>query len=101
VILTVTWFLAAGRKWGQEAIEALSSYFHLAAWAIPAIQTIVILTMRRVDGDELTGMCYVGNQVRQQYMYCNKHVFIEVWKQYSLYQLKQDCSNVLWRGLHT
>ncbi|XP_076466566.1 frizzled-9-like [Babylonia areolata] len=62
VILTLTWFLAAGRKWGQEAIEALSSYFHLAAWAIPAIQTIVILTMRRVDGDELTGMCYVGNQ---------------------------------------
>ncbi|PVD28126.1 hypothetical protein C0Q70_10708 [Pomacea canaliculata] len=62
VVLTLTWFLAAGRKWGQEAIEALSSYFHLAAWAIPAIQTIVILTMRRVDGDELTGMCYVGNQ---------------------------------------
>lgn len=62
VVLTVTWFLAAGRKWGQEAIEALSSYFHLAAWAIPAVKTIVILTMRRVDGDELTGLCYVGNQ---------------------------------------
>lgn len=62
VILTITWFLAAGRKWGQEAIEALSSYFHLAAWAIPAVKTIVILTMRRVDGDELTGLCYVGNQ---------------------------------------
>ena len=62
VILTLTWFLAAGRKWGQEAIEALSSYFHLAAWAIPAIKTIIILTMRRVDGDELTGLCYVGNQ---------------------------------------
>ncbi|XP_013383285.1 frizzled-9 [Lingula anatina] len=62
VILTVTWFLAAGRKWGEEAIEALSSYFHLAAWAIPAIKTIIILTMRRVDGDELTGLCYVGHQ---------------------------------------
>ncbi|KAL4233420.1 Frizzled-9 [Mactra antiquata] len=62
VILTITWFLAAARKWGQEAIEALSSYFHLAAWAIPAVKTILILTMRRVDGDELTGLCYVGNQ---------------------------------------
>ena len=61
VILTLTWYLAAGRKWGREAIQAMSSYFHLAAWAIPAIQTIVILTMRRVDGDELTGLCYVGN----------------------------------------
>lgn len=64
VILTLTWFLAAGRKWGHEAIEALSSYFHLAAWAIPAIKTIVILTMRRVDGEEITGLCYVGNQDR-------------------------------------
>ena len=61
VILTLTWFLAAGRKWGQEAIESMGSYFHLAAWAIPAIKTIVILTMRRVDGDELTGLCYVGH----------------------------------------
>lgn len=62
VILTLTWFLAAGRKWGQEAIETLSSYFHMAAWGIPSIMTIVILTMRKVDGDELTGLCYVGNQ---------------------------------------
>ncbi|KAL8586954.1 hypothetical protein ACOMHN_062365 [Nucella lapillus] len=62
VILTLTWFLAAGRKWGQEAIEALSYYFHLAAWVIPAVMTIVILIMRRVDGDELTGMCYVSHQ---------------------------------------
>lgn len=62
VILTITWFLAAARKWGQEAIEVLSSYFHLAAWAIPAVKTIIILIMRRVDGDELTGLCYVGNQ---------------------------------------
>ena len=62
VVLTLTWYLAAGRKWGQEAIETLSSYFHLAAWAVPAIKTIVVLTLRRVDGDELTGLCYVGNQ---------------------------------------
>ena len=62
VILTVTWFLASGRKWGNEAIEALNPYFHFAAWAIPAIETIVVLIMRRVDADELTGMCFVGNQ---------------------------------------
>lgn len=62
VVLAITWFLAAGQKWGQEAIEGLSSYFHVAAWAIPAVKTIILLTMRRVDGDELTGLCYVGNQ---------------------------------------
>ncbi|KAJ8256726.1 hypothetical protein COCON_G00188780 [Conger conger] len=61
VVLTLTWFLAAGRKWGHEAIEAHSSYFHMAAWGIPAMKTIVILTMRKVAGDELTGLCYVGS----------------------------------------
>lgn len=68
VILTLTWFLASGRKWGQEAIESMGSYFHLAAWAVPAIKTIIILTMRRVDGDELTGLCYVGNQDKSALM---------------------------------
>ncbi|KAM3959084.1 frizzled class receptor [Aphomia sociella] len=60
VILTLTWFLAAGLKWGHEAIEANSQYFHLAAWAVPAIKTISILAMGKVDGDILSGVCYVG-----------------------------------------
>ncbi len=62
VILTLTWYLAAGRKWGREAIQSLGSYFHLAAWALPAIKTIIVLTMRRVNGEELTGLCYIGSQ---------------------------------------
>ena len=61
VVLAVTWFLAAAKKWSREAITSLGSYFHLAAWAVPAVKTIVVLVMRRVDGDELTGLCYVGN----------------------------------------
>lgn len=60
VILTLTWFLAAGLKWGHEAIEASSQYFHAAAWAIPAAKTIAILAMNRVDGDALSGICFVG-----------------------------------------
>lgn len=62
VILTLTWFLSAGLKWGHEAIQLHSTFFHLAAWAIPAIKTIIILVMRDVDSDELTGICFVGNQ---------------------------------------
>lgn len=50
VILALTWFLAAGLKWGHEAIEANSQYFHLAAWAIPAIKTITILAKGKVEG---------------------------------------------------
>ncbi|XP_057665395.1 frizzled-7-B isoform X2 [Diorhabda carinulata] len=60
VVLTLTWFLAAVLKWGHEAIEANSQYFHLAAWAIPAIKTISILATGKVDGDILSGVCYVG-----------------------------------------
>uniref|UniRef100_A0A4X2K608 Frizzled class receptor 9 n=1 Tax=Vombatus ursinus TaxID=29139 RepID=A0A4X2K608_VOMUR len=61
VVLTLTWFLAAGKKWGHEAIEAHGGYFHMAAWGLPALKTIVILTLRKVAGDELTGLCYVGS----------------------------------------
>ncbi|XP_008052984.1 frizzled-1, partial [Carlito syrichta] len=60
VILSLTWFLAAGMKWGHEAIEANSQYFHLAAWAVPAVKTITILALGQVDGDVLSGVCFVG-----------------------------------------
>ncbi|ELU14492.1 hypothetical protein CAPTEDRAFT_202176 [Capitella teleta] len=60
VILTLTWFLSAGMKWGHEAIESNSQYFHLAAWAVPAIKTIAILAMGEVDGDVLSGVCFTG-----------------------------------------
>ncbi|XP_056226787.1 frizzled-7-A-like [Seriola aureovittata] len=60
VILSLTWFLSAGMKWGHEALEANSQYFHLVAWAVPAVKTITILATGQVDGDLLTGVCYVG-----------------------------------------
>jgi len=62
VILSFTWFLTAGLKWGREAVEGLSHYFHLAAWLIPSVQTIAILALSSVDGDPVSGICYVGNQ---------------------------------------
>ncbi|ELU03627.1 hypothetical protein CAPTEDRAFT_166935 [Capitella teleta] len=62
VLLTVTWFLAAGLKWSSEAIQRHATTFHVIAWALPAVKTIVILVIRNIDADELTGMCYVGNQ---------------------------------------
>ncbi|XP_029462136.1 frizzled-7 [Rhinatrema bivittatum] len=62
VILALTWFLAAGMKWGHEAIEANSQYFHLAAWAVPAVKTIAVLATGQVEGDVLSGVCYVGVQ---------------------------------------
>ncbi|RWS08958.1 Frizzled-7-A-like protein [Dinothrombium tinctorium] len=60
VILTLTWVLAAGLKWSPEAIENNSHYFHLVAWALPAIKTITVLAMGKVEGDPLSGVCFVG-----------------------------------------
>ena len=62
VILSFTWFLAAGLKWGQEAISNYSQYFHLAAWLIPSVKSITVLALSSVDGDPISGVCYVGNQ---------------------------------------
>ncbi|KAK3087139.1 hypothetical protein FSP39_002202 [Pinctada imbricata] len=62
VILSFTWFLSAGLKWGQEAIASYSQYFHLAAWLVPSVKSIAVLAMSSVDGDAISGICYVGNQ---------------------------------------
>ena len=61
VIVSLTWFLAAGLKWGCESISKYVKYFHLAAWLLPFIKTCIILSLSYVDSDSLTGICYVGN----------------------------------------
>ncbi|CAG0916792.1 unnamed protein product [Notodromas monacha] len=60
VVLTVTWFLAAGRKWSSESIKRLAPHFHVAAWTVPAALCVVVVAWEQVEGDELTGMCVVG-----------------------------------------
>ena len=62
VILAFTWFLAAGMKWSNEAITNYAQYYHAVAWLIPAVQTIAVLALSTVDGDPVSGICFVGNQ---------------------------------------
>lgn len=61
IIISLTWFLAAGLKWGSEVISRYNVHFHTVAWLLPFIQTCTILAMSLVDADPLTGLCYVGN----------------------------------------
>ncbi|XP_065563059.1 frizzled-9-like isoform X2 [Artemia franciscana] len=61
VMMTMTWYLSAAKKWSSEALSKSSSWFHLISWGIPAVQTLIVLTLRKIDGDELTGLCYVDN----------------------------------------
>ncbi|CAH8448110.1 unnamed protein product [Dicrocoelium dendriticum] len=61
VILTLTWFLAAGLKWGSEAIANYSQLYHFLAWFFPGAQAVLVLIMSAIDGDPVGGLCYVGS----------------------------------------
>ncbi|XP_031435567.1 frizzled-3b isoform X2 [Clupea harengus] len=60
VVLTGTWFLAAVPKWGSEAIEKKALLFHASAWGIPGLLTITLLALNKIEGDNVSGVCFVG-----------------------------------------
>ncbi|XP_041716071.1 frizzled-3-like [Coregonus clupeaformis] len=60
VILTLTWFLAAVPKWGSEAIEKKALLFHACAWGLPGCLTVTLLAMNKIEGDSVSGVCFVG-----------------------------------------
>ncbi|XP_026867747.1 frizzled-3b isoform X1 [Electrophorus electricus] len=60
VVLTITWFLAAVPKWGSEAIEKKALLFHASAWGVPGVLTVALLAMNKIEGDNISGVCFVG-----------------------------------------
>ncbi|KAI4551216.1 hypothetical protein MJT46_017468 [Ovis ammon polii x Ovis aries] len=60
VILTITWFLAAVPKWGSEAIEKKALLFPAEAWGNPGTLTVILSAMNRIEGDGISGVCFVG-----------------------------------------
>ncbi|CAH8488521.1 unnamed protein product [Schistosoma bovis] len=59
VVLALTWLLAAGLKWGSEAISKYSQVFHFIAWSLPASQTALALLLSIVEGDPISGLCTI------------------------------------------
>jgi frizzled protein 5/8 len=71
IVVAFTWFLAAGLKWGIEAITKYNHYFHLFAWLVPSLATITVLGLGLIDRDPISGICSVGNANTQ-----NMHLFV-------------------------
>ncbi|KAI4559241.1 hypothetical protein MJG53_017767 [Ovis ammon polii x Ovis aries] len=60
VILTITWFLASVPKWGSEAIEKKALLFPAEAWGNPGTLTVILSAMNKMEGDGISGVCFVG-----------------------------------------
>ncbi|KAK9504914.1 hypothetical protein O3M35_009082 [Rhynocoris fuscipes] len=62
VILTYAWHIslqALGKI--QECMEKKGAYFHLVAWSLPLVLTITTMALGEIDGDGVTGICFVGS----------------------------------------
>ncbi|KAM7367122.1 hypothetical protein PAMP_015046 [Pampus punctatissimus] len=61
VMLTYAWhtsFKALGTT--QQPLSGRTSYFHMVTWSIPFVLTVAILAIAEVDGDSVSGICFVG-----------------------------------------
>ncbi|XP_050523956.1 protein smoothened isoform X2 [Daktulosphaira vitifoliae] len=44
----------------QEKVDKKGGYFHLLAWSIPLVFCVVAMVIGEIDGDSVTGTCFVG-----------------------------------------
>lgn len=61
VMLTYAWhtsFRALGSTY--QPLSGKTSYFHLITWSVPFVLTVAILAVAQVDGDSVSGICFVG-----------------------------------------
>uniref|UniRef100_H2ZZD7 Protein smoothened n=1 Tax=Latimeria chalumnae TaxID=7897 RepID=H2ZZD7_LATCH len=61
VMLTYAWhtsFRALGTTY--QPLMGKTSYFHLVTWSVPFVLTVAILALAQVDGDSVSGICFVG-----------------------------------------
>ena len=44
--------------------EKRGAYFHLFAWSVPLILTIAVIFLNAIEGDPLTGICFISHHAR-------------------------------------
>ncbi|CAH0564156.1 unnamed protein product [Brassicogethes aeneus] len=62
VIFSYAWHMSSLQALGkiQERVDKKRAYFHLVAWSLPLILTITTMAIGEIDGDYVTGICFVG-----------------------------------------
>ncbi|ENN70504.1 hypothetical protein YQE_12680, partial [Dendroctonus ponderosae] len=70
LIAGLVWFMIFAYAWYMSSLQALAktqnkvnkrrAYFHLLAWSLPLILTITTMAIGEIDGDYITGICFVG-----------------------------------------
>ncbi|XP_023023019.1 smoothened, frizzled class receptor [Leptinotarsa decemlineata] len=62
VIFSYAWYMSSLQALGkiQDRVDRKQAYFHLAAWSLPLILTIITMAISEIDGDYVTGICFVG-----------------------------------------
>ncbi|OWF38858.1 smoothened homolog [Mizuhopecten yessoensis] len=61
VMLAYAWhltFKALGTP--RDDLTSKTAYFHIASWCVPLVLTIICLAVSEIDGDSVTGICFVG-----------------------------------------
>ena len=56
--VTFTWASQPNKV--KEVLTKRAPYFHIAAWSMPLVFTIIILASNKVDGSYISGICFVG-----------------------------------------
>lgn len=44
----------------NKKVDKKGAYFHLVAWSLPLVLTITIMALCEIDGNSVTGICFVG-----------------------------------------
>ena len=48
----------------QELLASRAAYFHMTAWSLPLVLTILVMATNKVDGSAVSGICFVGYRDR-------------------------------------
>ncbi|ESO85352.1 hypothetical protein LOTGIDRAFT_195892, partial [Lottia gigantea] len=65
----VMWFVMLAYSWHltfkalgtpKDSLSSKTAYFHLISWLLPLVLSIICLAMTEIDGDSLSGICFVG-----------------------------------------